>query len=159
MVNNPPANAGDVGSIPWKRKWQPTPVSLPGKPHGQRTLAGYSPRSCKESDTTKRLSTFPYTCNSGGHGSRRRAELRRMAAPFAFMAPGATLKVVSRSVFAEAKAEARGPKIPGALYLPSLFSQTSPDASGDAQVHLRPPWVPRDSLMRKIQCWTQITQP
>ena len=36
----------------WSRKWQPTPVLLPGKPHGQRTLAGYSPRSCKESDTT-----------------------------------------------------------------------------------------------------------
>jgi len=90
VVNNPPANAGDVGSIPWKRKWQPTPVSLPGKPHRQRTLAGYSPWSCKESDTTERLSTFPYTCNSGGYRSRRRAELRRMTAPFAFMAPGAT---------------------------------------------------------------------
>ena len=29
--------------IPWKRKWQPTPVVLPGKSHGQRSLAGYSP--------------------------------------------------------------------------------------------------------------------
>lgn len=67
--------------------------------------------------------------------------------------------MVSRSVFAEAKAEARGLKIPGALNFPSLLSQTSPDASGDAQVHARPPWGPRDSLMRKIQCWTQITQP
>ena len=28
---------------PWRRKWQPTPVFLPGKPHGQRSLAGYSP--------------------------------------------------------------------------------------------------------------------
>ena len=56
MVNNPPANAGyarDVGSIPgsdtwvrkipWRRKWQPTSVFLPGKSHGQRSLAGYSP--------------------------------------------------------------------------------------------------------------------
>jgi len=32
-----------VGKIPWKRKWQPTPVILPGKSHGQRSLAGYSP--------------------------------------------------------------------------------------------------------------------
>ena len=32
-----------VGKIPWSRKWQPTPVSLPGKSHGQRSLAGYSP--------------------------------------------------------------------------------------------------------------------
>ena len=32
-----------VGKIPWIRKWQPTPVFLPGKSHGQRSLAGYSP--------------------------------------------------------------------------------------------------------------------
>ena len=31
-----------VGKISWGRKWQPTPVSLPGKSHGQRSLAGYS---------------------------------------------------------------------------------------------------------------------
>ena len=29
--------------IPWRRKWQPTPVFLPRKSHGQRSLAGYSP--------------------------------------------------------------------------------------------------------------------
>jgi len=32
-----------VGKIPWRRKWQPTPVFLPGKFHGQRNLAAYSP--------------------------------------------------------------------------------------------------------------------
>ena len=32
-----------VQKIPWRRKWQPTPVFLPGKPHGQRSLAGHSP--------------------------------------------------------------------------------------------------------------------
>ena len=32
-----------VGKIPWRRKWQPTPVSLPGKSRGQRSLAGCSP--------------------------------------------------------------------------------------------------------------------
>ena len=31
-----------VGKIPWRRKWQPTPVLLPGKFHGQRILVGYS---------------------------------------------------------------------------------------------------------------------
>ena len=36
-----------VGKIVWSRKWQPTPVFLPGKFHGQRSLAGYSPRGCK----------------------------------------------------------------------------------------------------------------
>ena len=30
-----------VRKIPWRRKWQPTPVFLPGKSHGQRSLAGY----------------------------------------------------------------------------------------------------------------------
>ena len=37
-----------VGKIPWRRKWQLTPVFLPGKPHGQRSLTGYCPWSCKE---------------------------------------------------------------------------------------------------------------
>ena len=36
-----------VGKIPWRRKWQPTPVFLPGKSHGQRSLEGYSPRGGK----------------------------------------------------------------------------------------------------------------
>ena len=45
-----------VRKIPWRRKWQPTPVSLPGNFHGQRSLEGYSPWGCKESDMTE------YTC-------------------------------------------------------------------------------------------------
>ena len=44
-----------VGKIPWRRKWQPTPVFLPGKSHGQRSLAGYSPWGRKKSDTIERL--------------------------------------------------------------------------------------------------------
>ena len=46
-------NAGDAGSIPgsgrspWRRKWQPTPVFLPGKSHGHGSLVGYSPWDCK----------------------------------------------------------------------------------------------------------------
>ena len=36
-----------VRRIPWRRKWQPTPVFLPGKSHGQRSLVGYSPWGCK----------------------------------------------------------------------------------------------------------------
>ena len=42
-----------VGKIPWRRKWQPTPVFLPGKFHGQRSQVGYSPWSLKELDTTE----------------------------------------------------------------------------------------------------------
>ena len=43
-----------VGKIPWRRKWQSTPALLPGKSHGWRSLIGYSPWGCKESDTTER---------------------------------------------------------------------------------------------------------
>ena len=38
---------------PWRRAWQPTPVFLPGESHGQRSLVGYSPYSCKELDMTE----------------------------------------------------------------------------------------------------------
>ena len=38
-----------------RRKWQPTPVLSPGKSHGRRSLVGYSPWGCEESDTTERL--------------------------------------------------------------------------------------------------------
>ena len=70
MVNNLPTNAEDAGEsacqcrryrrrgfdpwikkIPWSKKWQPTPVFLPGKSHGQGGLVGYSPWVTKESDT------------------------------------------------------------------------------------------------------------
>ena len=44
-----------VGKIPRRRAWQPTPVFLPGEPHGQRSLAGHSP-GVAESDATERLS-------------------------------------------------------------------------------------------------------
>ena len=46
-----------VRKIPCRRKWQPTPVLLPGKYHGQRSLAGYIPWGCAESDTTEHAGT------------------------------------------------------------------------------------------------------
>ena len=49
-----------VGKIPRRRKWQPTPVLLSGKSHGQRNLVGYSPKGRKALDTTGRLSTYTY---------------------------------------------------------------------------------------------------
>ena len=39
--------------IIWRRKWQPTPVFLPGEFQGQRSLVGHSPQGHKESDTTE----------------------------------------------------------------------------------------------------------
>ena len=41
--------------VRWRRQWHPTPVLLPGKSHGRRSVVGYSPWGCKESDTTERL--------------------------------------------------------------------------------------------------------
>ena len=65
VVRNLLVNAGDVKEkhrlefwvekIPWRRKWKPIPVFLPGKSHGWRSLADYSPWGHKESDTTERL--------------------------------------------------------------------------------------------------------
>ena len=63
LVNNLPASAGDtgdmgsilgLGKIPWRRKWQPAPIFLPGKSHGWRSLVGYSPWGHRESDMTER---------------------------------------------------------------------------------------------------------
>ena len=45
----------------WRRAWQPTSVSLPGEPHGQRGLAGYSPWGGKELDTTERLNSHTHS--------------------------------------------------------------------------------------------------
>ena len=66
MVRNLPANVGRrksckfnpwIRKIPWRRKWQPTPVFLPGKLCEQRSLVGYSPWGCKESDRTEHACT------------------------------------------------------------------------------------------------------
>ena len=59
MVKNLPANPRDVGlilgfeKIPWRKKWQPTPVFLLGKSHGQRSLADYDPWGHKQLDVTE----------------------------------------------------------------------------------------------------------
>ena len=58
------------GVRPWRRQWQPTPVLLPGKSHGRRSLMGYNPWGCKESDTTERLHFhFSFSCIGEGSGN------------------------------------------------------------------------------------------
>ena len=66
MVKNLPAmqETGfnpSVGKIPWRREWLPTAVFLPGEFHGQRSLAGHSPRGCKATEQLA-LSLFSYVC-------------------------------------------------------------------------------------------------
>ena len=88
-------NVGDLGSrpgfdplvrkIPWRRKWQPTPVFLPGESHGQRSLVDYSPRVTNSQTRLSNFTHFTYenlgnsilrgsdgkeiVCNAGDLGS------------------------------------------------------------------------------------------
>ena len=67
-----------AGEILWRRKWQPTPVPLPGKSHGRRSVVDYSPWGRKESDRTEQL---PFHFCSSGH-------LRLLVAPRAIFYVG-----------------------------------------------------------------------
>ena len=44
-----------IEKLPWRRAWKTTSVFLPGESHGQRSLPGYSPQGCKESDATEAI--------------------------------------------------------------------------------------------------------
>ena len=53
----------------WRRHWHPTPVLLPGKSHGWRSLVGCSPWGCEESDTIERFHFhFSLSCTGEGNG-------------------------------------------------------------------------------------------
>ena len=67
-----------IGRIPWRRKWQPTPVVLPGESHGQRSLMGYCPWGLKQSDTTE-LWFFQWSCMDMRVGVKK-AECQRIDA-------------------------------------------------------------------------------
>ena len=80
VVKNPPARAGGIerhGFNPWVRKspgeghGHPLQLLLPGESHGQRSLAGYHPRGCKESDTTERIKKKNRVKDSPGRGPTR----------------------------------------------------------------------------------------
>ena len=58
-----------VRKIPWRRKWLPTPVLLPGKSRGQRSLMGYSPGSCKE------LDMMEHACNTHVFPSKKCSQI------------------------------------------------------------------------------------
>ena len=64
VVKSPPTDEGQ------RRRWHPTPVLLPGKSHGQRSLVRYSPWGCGELDTTERLHFhFSLSCIGEGNGN------------------------------------------------------------------------------------------
>ena len=60
--NNQKSNCayGGLIQLTQRRQWHPTPVLLPGRSHGQRSLVDYSPRDCKELDTTERRLHFTF---------------------------------------------------------------------------------------------------
>ena len=55
-----------VSMIPWSRKWQPSPIFLPEKFHGQRNLVGYSSCGCKELDMNKHAYMHTHTLTLSG---------------------------------------------------------------------------------------------
>ena len=83
VEKNPPASSGEKRAMswipgsrrfPWMRAWQPTPVFLPGKFHGQKSLADHGPWGHQESDMTERLSDF--TCSLTCSAVRKRNSLQ-----------------------------------------------------------------------------------
>ena len=60
----------DLSDLRWRRQWHPTPVLLPGKSHGRRSLVGCSPWGREESDTTERLDFhFSLSCIGERNGN------------------------------------------------------------------------------------------
>ena len=63
-------NKADITLMPWRRQRHPTPVPLPGKSHGWRSLVGCSPWGLEESDMTEQLhSHFSLSCIGEGNGN------------------------------------------------------------------------------------------
>ena len=67
-----------VRKIPCSRKWQPTPVFLAGESYGQRSLRGYSPWGCKQSDTTERLHSLTHATSGASLVAQRAKHLSAM---------------------------------------------------------------------------------
>ena len=86
-----------VRKIPWRRKWQATLVFLCGESHGQKSLAGYSPRGRKESDMTERLH-FTFTlCNNKRTNSLRKLRILNVYVPNSKASNYVSLKTTKRN--------------------------------------------------------------
>ena len=84
-----------VWKIPWRRKWQSTPVFLPGKSRGQRSLVGYSPRGRKGADTTEHTNTWEKSCLI--HNSRQLQSALAWDSHYALMCSSSVLPTQSIS--------------------------------------------------------------
>ena len=86
-------NLAEIITSNWRRQWHPTPVLLPGKSHGQRSLEGCSPWGRIELDTTERLNWTELTGVGKGRHSFQGASL--LCSPFAWKSTKATLSFSS----------------------------------------------------------------
>ena len=110
----------------WRRKWQPTPVHLPGEAHGERNLAGYSPRGSTDSDRTatshsRTLERGPAT----GEERKLLAEGSDKIRGFWSFLPSVYLTITQLLT----PCLCYGPCLPPSIHLPSLLIFLSPPAS------------------------------
>ena len=82
------------GKIPWSRKWHPTPIFLPGKFHGLRSLEGYGPGVTRELDTTEYAHYYSLSLT---FGARRNTYLLYIPCYWNRLGPGAV--ALPRSLF------------------------------------------------------------
>ena len=111
--------------IPWRRKWQPTPVFLPGESHGQRSLAGCSPRHCTRVDLATKQQLEGQAWGGGVRGTvygtcqeKSGLSASHVAFPFLLKIDPNTLYIIQkfRSLVAAARTPSLGALIP---HLPS----------------------------------------
>ena len=84
------------GGVSWRRQWHPTPVLLPGKSHGRRSLVGCRPWGREESDTTERLH-FHFSLSCIGEGNSNRLQCSCLENPRDVGAWWAAVYVVAQS--------------------------------------------------------------
>ena len=134
-----------VEKIPWRRKWQPTPVFLPGESHGQRRLAGYGSRGSKE-DTAEQLSNKrkPNNFSLSTRVHRAASPARQQARPWALR--GWTESHWDPGSLARPRA-AGHPALPPRGRSPWLQDEVLSGAPGSLQVEAGPaPQVSRAAL-------------
>ena len=127
----------------WRRQWHPTPVLLPGKSHGQRSLVGCSPWGHEELDTTERL-PFHFSLSRIGEGNSNplqcsclenpRDRGARWAAVYGVSQSGTRLKRLSSSSSSSVHCALRLPRLCPVSSLPvsspELSFQEVPDSAG-----------------------------
>ena len=146
-----------TGSDPYRRRqWHPTPVLLPGKSHGQRSLMGCSPWGRGESDTTERLHFhFSLSCIAEGNGSPLQCSCLEnprdsgagWAAVYGVTQSRTRLKRLSSSSTGHPYPPPLPPGYlsprPSPEHLPLSFSRTSPTPREPGPLPSRQPWEGR----------------